>query len=659
MSVHQHRQSLHPDFETYLPNTQYFFLGNGKIQCAIQWSDDDGCTPLGLLLSDPEHFSRKWSTLLFHPEYGLERTQLTLIHNGSRCKPQREDLRVAWDVDSIEPVVVATWRADDLTVRETFRCPGDEAILVRDIEIDGVHGEVQIEVALYATNALFSWFTINENYLEATGYTTCRVWTSDHAEENERFLTITSRAVQGKAATSFYYELDPPQVHPNHRRENALVREQHYWLNTAQVEYRGMDPIGSEIARLFKISSAGLRAAVAKSGKFDASIWQYNFEWSGDASMVAEALLYAGHADIARSVLENILMRLTNDEGMAAESSRFRGGQHAELNNNGEILKANHTYYCWTGDDSLIREHYQRLKAVAEYLLRPEYTDPKNHLLRASRDIWERMESMGILPGYDVSHQTFGILGLDAASRIAEIVGDDASATRWRDAAERLRETFLHDKTYSFIDNDRIIKRRLLDGSVQYEIRMNHDAADEDFFRKFVPPGMPLSSEGHALWEPDASEVFPICFGLIEGKSDVARHTLEVLEMLWSQHWDGGGYGRYNVLSEPDSPGPWPFATGYMAAAYLEAGNVPMALRAIEWLAHRAKHGGSWFEFYGYRPTPPLPPTGIIVWGWAQFVTLVVKHILAAQVINGRLELAPRIDGFTGQLRYRNDLIEF
>ena len=111
MITHQQPQSLHPDFETYLPNTQYFFLGNGRIQCAIQWSEDDGCTPLGLLLSDPSHFTRKWSTLLFHPEYGLERTQLTLIHNGVRCKPQREDLRVSWDLEAIEPLVTATWNA--------------------------------------------------------------------------------------------------------------------------------------------------------------------------------------------------------------------------------------------------------------------------------------------------------------------------------------------------------------------------------------------------------------------------------------------------------------------------------------------------------------------------------------------------------------------
>lgn len=630
------------------------------MQAAIQWSDDKHCTPLGILLSDPEHFGRKWSTLLFHPEYGLERTQLTLIVDGVRYKPEPHDLHVSWDEDAIEPAVVAKWRAGKYFIKEVFHCPKDESFLVRDIEVEGLGTTaVEVEVALYGSNAIFSWFTINENYLEANGYSRLRLWSSEPSTQNERFLTIPLEAVQGRAATSFYYELNPSDIHPNHRREDALVRDQHYWLNTSAVNYSGETSLHQDIARLFKVSSAGLKAAVAESGRFDASIWQYNFEWSGDASMVAEALTYSGHTETARSVLTNILRRLTNDEGMCMESSRFRGAQHAELNNNGEVLKAILTYYEWTGDESLIREFYPRIKAVADYLLRPEYFDPVNHLLRSSRDIWERMESMGILPGYDVSHQTFGILGLSAASKMAVLTGQEEDAERWATAGNRLRTTFLSDPKYSFIDNGRIIKRRLVDGSAQYEIRVDHAKADDDFFSKFMPPGMPLASEGHALWEPDASEVFPICFDIIDGTSEVAQHTLEILEMLWSQNWEGGGYGRYNVLSEPDSPGPWPFATGYMAAAYLETGNIPMAMRAIEWLAHRAHQGGSWFEFYGYRPTPPLPPTGIIVWGWAQFVTLVVKHILGARVTNGELTIAPRVPDFTGQIRFKDELIPF
>lgn len=650
-------QALHPDFETNLPNTQYFFLGHGGMQGAIQWSEDPGCTPLGLLISDPAHFCRKWSTHLFHPEFGLERTQLTVIRKGVRYRPQREAVRVEW-VSATEPVVRAVWSAGGVTVTETFRCPIGERMLVRDIEIANVQEEsIDVEIALYASNALYNWFEIAQDRLDATGYEHLRIWTTEASEQNERFLTVSLRPVKQIAATSFYYEFAPKPEHPNTRRENALVKEQSYWLNASQVE--STDKANADIARLFKSSAAGLRAAVSATGRFDASIWQYNFEWSGDASMVAEGLVYTGQFEVSRAILNNILTRLTNDQGMCMESSRFRGGRHAELNNNGEVLKANYTYWQWSGDDSLIHELYPRLRAIADYLLRPEYLDERTRMLKASRDIWERMESMGILPGYDVSHQVFGIRGLEAAANIASIVGDKAGAARWAEASANMRETFLNDPDFRFINQDRVIKRRLLDGSVQYDIRVDHAKADDDYFRKFCPPGMPLASEGHALWEPDVSEVFPICYGLIDGASTVGKNTMEVMEMLWSQEWEGGGYGRYNVLSEPDSPGPWPFATGYVAAAYLEMGDIAHAKRAIEWLSHRGRQAGSWFEFYGYRPTPPLPPTGIIVWGWAQFATLVVRHILKAKVEGETLTVSPRIPGFTGQLRFRDTHVQF
>ena len=177
---------------------------------------------------------------------------------------------------------------------------------------------------------------------------------------------------------------------------------------------------------------------------------------------------------------------------------------------------------------------------------------------------------------------------------------------------------------------------------------------DREFQKQFMPEGMPLAEKGARLWEPDISECFPICYGVIDPGSDVAKNTIESLESLWSQAWEGGGYGRYNILSEPDSPGPWPFATMYMAAACLEAGDVQRVPRAMDWLIERAGAGGSWLEFYGDRPTPPLPPTGIIVWGWAQWIAMVVKHMLVARVENEQLVITPRLGGFTGKLRFRD-----
>ncbi|MDP4198913.1 MAG: hypothetical protein Q8922_10765 [Bacteroidota bacterium] len=647
-------QSLHPDFETTLPDTDYFFLGSGTLQAAIQWSRHPGATRLGLLIADPDQFARKWSTHLYHPEYGLSKTTPTLILDGVRYQPD-ETLQVVWYPDRL-PGVTAMWQAGDVYVIERFVTSVEDPVLIREYTIgtDREFESIELEVALYANPALYDEFVGNDTMLGARGYESLLVRSFTSGVFHERTLRFPLERTEGMYQATIYYSLgDDPVLKPN---RELLGKEVAYWEQCcARWTDANPSPLIHEIERVFSASAQGLRAAITMDGRFDASIWQYGYEWSGDASIACEAAVYSGQFEVARSVLANILTRLTISEGMAVESSRFRGGKDAELNNNGEILKACRTYLEWTGDRELIEAFYPRIQAIADYLLRPEYLNEETGLLMASRDIWERGEAMGILPGYDVSHQTFGILGLRDASWIAKQLDREDDRSRWSATAKRMRQSFLEHPTHSMIESGRIIKRRLLDGSIQTELTLAN--INSEFQKQFVPDGMPLASKGARIWEPDVSECFPICFGVVDPKSDVAKTTLDALDALWSQSWEGGGYGRYNVLSEPDSPGPWPFATMFMAAASLEAGNVMKAQRAINWLIERAGAGASWFEFYGDRPTPPLPPTGIVVWAWAQWITLVVKHLLVARVENDQLIITPRLGGFFGELRFRDSSV--
>ena len=80
-----------------------------------------------------------------------------------------------------------------------------------------------------------------------------------------------------------------------------------------------------------------------------------------------------------------------------------------------------------------------------------------------------------------------------------------------------------------------------------------------------------------------------------------------------------------------------------MAQAYFEMGENEKAMSAVDWLIEKSGSGGAFFEFYGERPTPPLPPVGILVWAWAQYITLVVKNILGAEVKDEKLSLSPRL----------------
>ena len=90
-------QKLHQDFVTYVPGIEYYMLGNGDIQAVLQYCPDRcGARPqsfLGLTLMDAERFARKWSTFLFHPETGFERTMVRVNLEGSEFSASPESFK--------------------------------------------------------------------------------------------------------------------------------------------------------------------------------------------------------------------------------------------------------------------------------------------------------------------------------------------------------------------------------------------------------------------------------------------------------------------------------------------------------------------------------------------------------------------------------------
>ena len=143
--------------------------------------------------------------------------------------------------------------------------------------------------------------------------------------------------------------------------------------------------------------------------------------------------------------------------------------------------------------------------------------------------------------------------------------------------------------------------------------------------------------------DPDSVSALPILCNLVDPTSALARKTLDHLhEHLWNPTGIGG-YARSPLASDPDSPGPWPFVTAWMAEAELKAGLTERAQQTTEWLLKMAGEGGSWFEYYGERRTPPYPPVGVIVWGWAQYILLAVRGWMGIEVLSDRLRIAPRL----------------
>jgi GH15 family glucan-1,4-alpha-glucosidase len=375
---------------------------------------------------------------------------------------------------------------------------------------------------------------------------------------------------------------------------------------------------------------------VADSGKMDGGLFGYNLEWVRDASMAAGGAVLAGHTDVSSRMLERILTRMISENGAALDSSFHRPPETIELDQNGQLLSTLWTHWAWTGSDTLIRNHWPRIRATADFALDPVYRDARTGLVKNTREFWERSMGHGLREGYELTYQCWNIVGWRRAAEMAEVVGDSASAARWLDAADRMRKSLLGDATHSFIRDGRLVKRLLADGAPQWTM--------EPPRREALPPGMPLRVEPVSYCNPDAASVYPMLLGVVDAEGDVARRTLESMEPLWNQRWDIGGYGRYHVTGEPDSPGPWPFASLFIARAYLEAGDSAKALRVLRWLQSvPGGRSGAWFEYYGTRPVPPLPPVAVIPWTWAEIVTLFVHHVLGVRPDPKGVTVMPRL----------------
>ncbi|RMD96076.1 MAG: hypothetical protein D6814_12065, partial [Calditrichaeota bacterium] len=120
----------------------------------------------------------------------------------------------------------------------------------------------------------------------------------------------------------------------------------------------------------------------------------------------------------------------------------------------------------------------------------------------------------------------------------------------------------------------------------------------------------------------------------------------------------------YHVASEPDSPGPWPFASLFVARAYLEAGEPDRVWRVLRWLdTLPGAASGCWFEFYGPRPIPPYPQIGVVPWTWAEMLLLLVHHVVGfrpeGENLHWRPRLLPGMHRISGEIPLRKTRIRF
>ncbi len=594
----------HPDVRTQLKDVSYFFLGNGHIQAAVQIAPSGEGTPVGLLIMNPEHLGKKREALTCDPDSGLENTMIRLLSAPAAKTTGTGSLEAGWLEEYEFPVVHILWQVGNFRVAEFFYCPDlSHPVIMREVRLKNITN-LTIQARL-KTGVLDK--TIDEEFsLEPEGIKKVFLRYTLNSSGKHVILDLVPEAGVGRKALQ-------------------------YWKEKACASF------GSPILdHYFTASQFQLPAVISKSGKVDGSIWQHNRERARDQAMIAVGLTISGHHEIAYRILNRLLEEFVTEKGDIIDSSEERGSDEVELDQNGVLLFALKNYVLWTDSQELITKHWNKIEAAAEFPLSDVFLHKRSGLLANRKEYWGRNQAHGIVKGMELVHQLFAAIGLSAASTLAFSVSRKREALRWEEEARRIKSAMLDDARYRLVDSRGFIKRRSDDGLIQEIIKPLPKAK--------LSEGVPLSSRSEHRLNPDASSVLPIAMRFISPDSPLASLTLDSVEKLWNQAWKDGGYGRYHVSSEPDSPGSWPFPSLFIARSYVETGNFEKVWRILQWLNKvPGALSGSWFEYYGQRLAPHFSQVGITPWTWAEMLILLIHHIIGIQPDVDHLRLRPKL----------------
>jgi hypothetical protein len=632
-------QRIHQDFETYIPGIEYFTVGNGDIIGTLQYSPEQNLqhplTFLGLTLMDAERFARKWSTYLFHPEDGFRRSRLNVTVDGAGHVAAPENLvAVRWKVVETVPVISAQWKAGDCEVEEEYFVPSDGAVLFRRVTVSNpgaAKKKIGMNTWLCPAFALFDEIGVDQKSgtVAGHGFAAIRLLCVDRparvAGRYDMLIDPVAVGAGGKTQALFAYAI---------RGDEKLLGPGKFdgmWRTT--VEYWKAKPVlesGNDVLdHLYEVSRSMLKSQTARSGKRDSGVWMYNMEWGRDDVMVSLGNLAAGFTAEARILMAKVLEKWVTPEGALVESSRWVGYDYAELDQNGQVLFGLWNYYVWTGDRQFISRYWPKIRSVASFLLLDVFQHAPSGLLRNKREFWERTDNFGLEDGFELNYQFWAAWGLEHGALLAELMGDAEAARAWRAKAEAIKKGMLEKEGH-------LIKRRTLDGRWQkYMIPPN---------RQGMPPGSPIATNEKPEADPDTGTLYPIIYGYVDPKGEIAQKSLQYMERLWNQYWDTGGYARYNTDSEPDPGGGWPFSSLFVARAAAEAGDAERFWKVLRWLAeiHGGK-SGAWFERYGPSITPPAPPVCWTGWTHAEVVLLVSYHLIGFRPGMDGITIRPRL----------------
>lgn len=395
-----------------------------------------------------------------------------------------------------------------------------------------------------------------------------------------------------------------------------------YWQVWSEKDHRHIDEeLGNDVTQLYRRSILTARThadnngAIIAATDFDITKFArdtYAYAWPRDGALVANALDRAGHEDITRQfflfcrqalVEEGFFLHKYTPYGLPGSSwlpwIDARGARTLPIQEDetGLVLWALWQHYRIHRNLDFVVSLYTTLVVPAADWM-ASYVDDRNGLIQPSWDLWE--ERWGI-HAFTVG-SVWG--GLDAARSFAELFGDGTAASRYRDAADRLREA---SDTHLYSPDLGRFARRV--------------AVEED---GTMTVDMVIDSAICGLWR----------FGMYAPDENRITETMAAIRDQLSNNAATGGIARYKddyyFRVENDTkkaPGnPWFICTLWMAQWYIAVAKTPQDLKPardiINWVVAHQIPGGLLSEQLDPNTGAPLSVSPLI-WSHAELIATV------------------------------------
>ncbi len=421
--------------------------------------------------------------------------------------------------------------------------------------------------------------------------------------------------------------------------EVLLAQVRAYWQQWVHKSNQPFADLPPEVSRLYQLSLPIVRAHVDRSGGItaanDSDILQFNrdhysYVWPRDGALISHALVEAGYPEIvlpffhfcARALTTGgFLLQKYNPDGSAGSCWHpwirdDRRQLPIQEDETALVLWALWSHYQKSRDTELVLQLAPTLVTpAAEFLA--GYIYPHLGLPRETYDLWEERRGVHTWTASAV------VGALEAAGKLVMVLGEEAKAQRYWQAAKRIREGILAHL---------------------------YDPALGRFVR-----GLQVGPDGaiHRDATPDASMAGLFIFGVLPASDARVRATMLALEeRLWVRT-DVGGIARYagdfyfrTSFEDFDRvPGnPWFITTLWVAdwhvamATTLE--ELARARELLVWVSEHAMPSGILPEQlhpYSGAPLSVAP----LCWSHAAFLHSVQHYVRRHAELEGHAAAAP------------------